>query len=490
MSANFGARSVSHRHARKNELRKLSRYWLPVAALIYTTLRLIFFLATPTLVTADTVPFVDLGLGGGSPLGLFVGMGSRPGFLFQSMLIVMGYPTNWVLDGRSHLYSTTGIFQVALLSLSISAWIFLATAAYRAIEATIARIFVVGVIFTLSCLPAIAVWDRVVMSESLSISLCVAWFAFTIFIVLRGPKPLWAFALVLSATLAIATRPSNGMAIVPVSLIVGVVTFAKQPKSVRRQMLVPVLITSWMLALGVWVLGVAHVTDLKWGHVYDSNRNVALLVTPEYREWLFKIGVKPCLSAVEFSEKQWLDSDTFHWGNVDNFVKKSGQSNCVGTWSDLGGVGPQLSDILFSPSVQFSYWKEHHRLILSGPDFSTSRNFVYMGLVPIPETLLDLNSLMLGSGIFGTICLFIIGLVISLPVSRNRLTMDRIILSLTLLIGTGLEVVMLALADGGDPARHALPWSLLLFIASATCCPLALRPSNQGLNKVLLTRSM
>jgi hypothetical protein len=107
--------------------------------------------------------------------------------------------------------------------LSVAAWLILAVALYRTLERREVKLAGFAVVLAFSLVPAVAVWDGALLSESLTISLGALTVAAMLLVVRR---PTWATAailLVLTLWLA-GTRATNGylapFLLVPVALVV------------------------------------------------------------------------------------------------------------------------------------------------------------------------------------------------------------------------------------------------------------------------------
>jgi hypothetical protein len=131
---------------------------------------------------------------------------------------------------------------IAQLLLSIGAWLALAFAVGRCVEHTKLRRLALVCVLTFSCSAAVAQWDAVLLSESLSLSL----FALVLaagFELVRRPRPVALAALLVLAMLWAAARDTNAYAFAPLALAL-LVSFGW-----RRKRLAAVLVCGSVLIL-------------------------------------------------------------------------------------------------------------------------------------------------------------------------------------------------------------------------------------------------
>jgi hypothetical protein len=116
-----------------------------------------------------------------------------------------GTPLLWkLLPG-----STSTSAPIAQWMLSVVAWLVLAYAVYRTLEERVVKYVGFGIVLAFSLVPAVAVWDGALLSESLSLSLTALLLAAMLFL-LRSPSWSWAVAVLVLAFFFAGTRTTNG----------------------------------------------------------------------------------------------------------------------------------------------------------------------------------------------------------------------------------------------------------------------------------------
>jgi hypothetical protein len=116
-----------------------------------------------------------------------------------------GTPLLWkLLPG-----STSTSAPIAHWLISVAAWLVLAYAVYRTLEHHVVKLVGFGLVLAFSLVPAVAVWDGALLSESLSLSLTALLLAAMLFL-FRSPTWTWAAVLLVLAFLFAGTRTTNG----------------------------------------------------------------------------------------------------------------------------------------------------------------------------------------------------------------------------------------------------------------------------------------
>jgi len=105
--------------------------------------------------------------------------------------------------------STSTSVPVAQEIISVAAWLFLAVVVFRTLERRAVKYGGFGLVLAFSLVPAIAVWDGALLSESLSVSLG-ALLVGTMLLVAQSPSWPRVAAVLVAAFLLASTRSSNG----------------------------------------------------------------------------------------------------------------------------------------------------------------------------------------------------------------------------------------------------------------------------------------
>lgn len=450
-------------------------FWLLVA--IYVPVRIAIFLSWPTQINQDGNAYVLA-----SPLqlpGVVLGLGDKPGFLLQFLNIVLPTPSDLVMlppEGVRVLDEIPTVLWLFLVT-STGAWLFLAYVLERWSASNFLRYSLPAAVLAVSCLMPFTVWDRTNMSESLSISLSVAWLAAWIqYLDAPSQRGQWIlFSLALSTC---AVRPTNALVVAPMSLALVLLLRSRRQDSGEATSRNWSRVLSVLVCVGlVWVAGVFAVSSYKWRTVYAANRAVSLASLESFQEVMSQRGTPICSHAVVFSEERWSDRNLYSWGAVD--AEGQATSTCVGTWFDLGAVSPQVLLLGLSPAIQWEYWSERHEVVLTGGDpfwwpswtgYEKTGNSSIM--VAASERLFSHGFLIW----IGALALGILAAITRWPpqfiVSRLRWLGS---LALVMAIAAGGT----AFVDGGDPARHALPWSALVPVVLFLLFPLGLRRESE-----------
>ena len=132
-----------------------------------------------------------------------------------------GTPLLWkLLPGSASTSAPIGQWIV-----SIAAWLFLAAVVYATFERAWAKYAGCGLVLAFSLVPAVAVWDGALLSESLTLSLG-AILVGTLLLLAKRPTAWTAAAVLVVAFLLAGTRSTNGY-VVPFLVIPLVVLFAR-----------------------------------------------------------------------------------------------------------------------------------------------------------------------------------------------------------------------------------------------------------------------
>jgi hypothetical protein len=116
-----------------------------------------------------------------------------------------GIPLVWkLLPG-----STSAVAPIAQWLISVAAWLALAAAVHRTLEHPVVKRVGFLLVLGFSLVPAVAVWDGALLSESLSLSLAALLVAAMLMLV-HEPRWRWAIALIAVALLLGGTRTTNG----------------------------------------------------------------------------------------------------------------------------------------------------------------------------------------------------------------------------------------------------------------------------------------
>jgi hypothetical protein len=116
-----------------------------------------------------------------------------------------GTPLLWkLLPG-----TTSTVAPIAQWLISVAAWLALAAAVYRTLERRAVKRGGLVLVLGLSLVPAVAVWDGALLSESLNLSLAALLVA-AMLMLLHEPGWLWAVGAIAAALLLAGTRATNG----------------------------------------------------------------------------------------------------------------------------------------------------------------------------------------------------------------------------------------------------------------------------------------
>lgn len=116
-----------------------------------------------------------------------------------------GIPLFWkLLPG-----TTSTVVPIGQWLISVAAWLALAAAVHRTLEHPVVRRVGFVLVLGFSLVPAVAVWDGALLSESLSLSLAALLVAAMLMLV-HEPRWRWAIGIIAVAVLLAGTRTTNG----------------------------------------------------------------------------------------------------------------------------------------------------------------------------------------------------------------------------------------------------------------------------------------
>jgi hypothetical protein len=116
-----------------------------------------------------------------------------------------GTPLLWkLLPG-----STSAVAPIAHWLISVAAWLVLAAAVHRTLEDPLVKRVGFALVLGFSLVPAIAVWDGALLSESLSFSLAALLVA-AMLMLAHEPRWRWAIGVIAAASMLAGTRATNG----------------------------------------------------------------------------------------------------------------------------------------------------------------------------------------------------------------------------------------------------------------------------------------
>jgi hypothetical protein len=400
---------------------------------------------------------------------IMAGKSNRPGFLYQIALRLFSpIDTGLIPFDDVHVSVSSEIFSITVLSLvlSIAAWLFFAVAIFVLLNRGIRGLLGSALCLTPSLTPAVAMWDRAIMSESFSISFSIIWIGSLALAVVHRNRLGWVAVSVFAVGAMLATRPSHLVIAIPVTAAVFLWLFRRtDPQGYLKPL---------ALAIGALLLlsALAVPQFLRWSQKYESivssNRATSLLAFPAFEEKIASQGETfVCGSAIRFSERMWKERTYGFWGGVTEASKvEVEETGCLGSWRDLGDSSPSLPEILVSPELQYQYWTTGGaQAALNGrPALGSLTDDLAHG-----ETMAGKASLLLGSEIYrdffsAALLPLLFGIILSLTIrSRIRPLPRRVVGWSAIMFATSVGGMwLMALADGGDPYRHALPYNTLI----------------------------
>ena len=470
---NFLAFSLQRQRALSLSRRSTNILVVTAAFSLYATARTLLFASYPTLLLQDSYMWVSPN----DPTSeILSGNSNRPGFLYQLALRLFDQiDLNLIpIPPDGHFKTVPEVMPITILSLALSvcAWFFFAFGIARLLNRGVRGQIVAGVSLAPSFMPAVAMWDRAIMSESFSISLTIAWMG-SLALIFSNSSNLRHLSLgVFLGAAMMAVRPSHFVVVIPVLALVFVTVLVFRRNFVKAR----------LQSIGILAVVLASISSLtiveaiKWSAKYESivssNRATSLLVFPSFQEHLSEVsGREVCPSAIDFAQRMWLEENHGSWGGVtgasENEVEYSG---CIGSWRELGDSSPSLVQTLTLPRVQFDYWANGGvKVALDGKpllgfldDLSIHNNQAF------PSVSLIVGSFLYSSIVSAVVFPLMLGLGLRLLLPRTRADSSRtpfLWAGAMLAISIG-AMWLMAFADGGDPYRHAVPYNVVIPIFS------------------------
>ena len=441
--------------------RKFGESGWPVAVVgVYFILRLGLFLSFPVVTNQDTWGFVAPN---DDVQEILEGKSVRPGFVYQLLLRVFPIDSDFVYTNENPaialIYDGVPAVAVITMLVSVFAWLCLAFSAARLFDPLRqkrnARIAIS--ILGFSFVPAVWVWDHIVVAETLSISFTALWMAAALRVLTDERAVSWSFLLTMVFMfLSFGVRPSNAAVMLGFGAYLFVIYLPTVLKSLKS-------FAWWSMSVPVFALVAVRTFQISerwtgiWGPVVDANRSTSFLILPSFLK-IFEEqnGISVCSDAVEYSRSMWREENLGSWGGVTQFSEyQSSEGLCVGDWNKLGELGPSYIEVLTNPSIQLDWWVTIFPVILNplpGPALAE--------IIGISPFLALLTSILVGWGIFSILLWFGIGAMLGSRAGSGRGLLGLVILALGNLGG----VWVLASLDGGAADRHAAPYNLLFFV--------------------------
>lgn len=426
----------------------------------YSALRVFFFLSNSVVANEDTWAFVAPGDDVGE---ILQSKSTRPGFVYQLLLRALPISAAGVFTQDEGIrfvqFEDTPTIAGVTFVISLICWVFMAVAAYQVGGTRQPSKFfaAIGVLFV-SLMPAVWVWDNVLVGDGLSISFTVAWLAS--FLIAsrahRHPYP-WFFASLILMFLSFGVRPSNAPVMIGASLVF--LALALEGIFRSRVLMLGWLTAVWLVAnLTARTLEISHRWTGIWGDVVSANRSTALLVLPRFVEAVeSKSGNTVCDSALIFASSQWDSGNYGSWGGVTAAsLSEKASTGCIGGWNELGQNSPGWVEMLLTPGIQAQWWSEFFPRAmdpLPGPLLLEQLN--------VPSFLITVNSTVLGQGWLSLLLWVALGTVLGLIYRPDATVREILVIGIT---GAGslAGFWLLSTLDGGAFDRHGAPYNLIV----------------------------
>jgi len=428
--------------------------------LLYLGIRLFLFLSTAVVTNQDTWAFVasedDL-------REIVESKSTRPGFIYQ--LLLRGFPIAegaiFTQDAGLRAFQYEGIPAVAVMAfvVSILCWSFLAAVTYKITGPhRQGQLMAASGVLAISLLPAVWVWDNIVVSETLAISFTIGWLASFIMAsqISRNPY-IWFFASLIFMFLSFGVRPSNAPVMIGASVFFLALVLPGALKS--RAFLIGWLTSAWFISnIASRTLQISERWTGIWGGVVDANRSTAFLILPNFVQIVeARAGRAVCDSSMNFVSTLWRDGNYGSWGGVtEASVVERGATGCIGGWEELGKNAPSFLETLLSPGIQAQWWVDvfpHAMDPLPGP--------LLLDHLQISPILVSINSVALGQGWLSLAAWALAGALIGWFFPTKARLSEIFLLAVT---GAGslAGFWLLASLDGGAFDRHGAPYNLII----------------------------
>lgn len=404
--------------------------WLVMVAGVYSILRLGLFLSFPVVTNQDTWAFVAPN---DDVQEILEGKSVRPGFIYQLLLRVFPIDSEFVYtnDNPAIAIIYDGVPAVAVITMLVSvfAWLCLAFSAARLLNPLGQKrnVRIVISILGFSFVPAVWVWDHVIVAETLSISFTALWMAAALRVLTDERAVGWSFPLTMVLMFfSFGVRPSNAAVMLGFGAYLFIIYLPTVLKSLKS-------FAWWSMSVPIFALVAVRTFQISerwtgiWGPVVDANRSTSFLVLPSFLQ-IFENqnGISVCSDAVEYSRTMWREENLGSWGGVTQFSEsQSSEGLCVGDWQKLGELGPSYIEVLTTPSIQLDWWVSIFPVILNplpGPALAE--------IIGISTLLALLTSILVGWGIFSILLWFGIGATLGSRAGSGRALLGLVILAL------------------------------------------------------------
>jgi hypothetical protein len=425
--------------------------WVVLAVALYALARASLFAQMNTVVVPDSASYLPDPNDPWARVSL-VG-GDRPGFVVQALYA---------------LVRRQDVAVVAQLLLSITSWLTLAAVVYRSLRKNVWTAVTAALVVVLfSLLPPVVMWDRMLLTESVSLSAAVLWLS-AVTTVWRRSSGTSAAALAVASSLAVATRPQNIVVVLPVTLAsLGWTLFRRHGATAQARPLI-VLSCAVIVAALPWSLWVTERSAAVWRDFLNQTRTIYYADSDDYFEFLLSRGMPRCpyLREVAQSLSGTLETDSWDasfaaWRAAEPQL----ESQCPGIIAWIRAESPQPIDLLAEPRIVVRILLEDLTFAIRGVDPYTPDN-EFLVQLDVPPYLGGVYGTVFASGLAGTVtCLAMgTGIMGALAARRHR---RAPLLAAGVVVGVaialfGTFVVLAATADGGELDRHSLPWSTLL----------------------------
>lgn len=176
----------------------------------------------------------------------------------------------------------------AQLLISMACWLALAAAVASWIEHRILRVVSFGAVLLFALAPEVVLWDAVLLSESLSLSLAAVLVACWLFIIRRPAPGLYALMVALTAAWAL-TRDAHSLAVLAVALLLLVAVWRSEDLAGPRRLRLVAVVALIGITVGSALSASVHFA--RWARPLQDVLSLRVAAHPEQLSYFERAGM-------------------------------------------------------------------------------------------------------------------------------------------------------------------------------------------------------